>query len=599
MRNKSLDAVKAIAACLVVCIHVSFPGQAGQLVKVLARCAVPFFFMVSGYFCYYQDGNASKRILSKILHIMKLFAVSVVFYFIWKCFMKAWNGERVWTWIKGLVSTEHLKEFFVYNSTSPVRAHLWFLPALIYCYLLALLIEKWRMRKAAYCMAPVLLAILLWRAEFCAFFDRFYHTMEYRNFLFTGMSFFLTGQMIHEYQDKIVCKRLEQWMQWGLKAGMSFGVGINAQISFQLGAKNIKNANIAATHGMLFNIIHGIIFTVICIPFMPVFLGMFTKEQEVISPGVQYSTIAFAFSTVIMISLSFEKIFQAVGRMKLTMISLMIGCISNIILDPLLIFGVGIFPEMGIRGAALATGLGQVFTVIVYLIAYKKCSIPVEISRKYLELNRNLDGKLYMVGIPAILNIALPSVLISFLNQILSAFSGSYVVVLGIYYKLQTFLYLPASGIVQGMRPLIGYNYGAGEIKRVKKLFGISVLLNGMIMLAGTIICFTASETLMGMFTENPETVRLGTAALQIISIGFIPSAISVTASGALEGLSKGAQSLVISLLRYIIVIIPAAYLLCYFVGADAVWNAFWICEFITAVVVGIGIKYYWNRLLQ
>ena len=118
---------------------------------------------------------------------------------------------------------------------------------------------------------------------------------------------------------------------------IGFGVGINAQISFQLGAKNIKNANIAATHGMLFNIIHGIIFTVICIPFMPVFLSMFTKAQEVISSGVQYSTIAFAFSTVIMISLSFEKIFQAVGRMKLTMISLMIGCISNIILDPLLI----------------------------------------------------------------------------------------------------------------------------------------------------------------------------------------------------------------------------------------------------------------------
>ena len=171
-------------------------------------------------------------------------------------------------------------------------------------------------------------------------------------------------------------------------------------------------------------------------------------------------------------------------------------------------FRSGDFSGMGIRGAALATGLGQVFTVIVYLIAYKKCSIPVEICRKYLELNRNLDGKLYMVGIPAILNIALPSVLISFLNQILSAFSGSYVVVLGIYYKLQTFLYLPASGIVQGMRPLIGYNYGAGEIKRVKKLFGISVLLNGMIMLAGTIICFTASETLMGMFTREPGNCK-------------------------------------------------------------------------------------------
>ncbi len=331
---------------------------------------------------------------------------------------------------------------------------------------------------------------------------------------------------------------------------------------------------------------------------MPVFLSMFTKEQEVISSGVQYSTIAFAFSTVIMISLSFEKIFQAVGRMKLTMISLMIGCISNIILDPLLIFGVGIFPEMGIRGAALATGLGQVFTVIVYLIAYKKCSIPVEISRKYLELNRNLDGKLYMVGIPAILNIALPSVLISFLNQILSAFSGSYVVVLGIYYKLQTFLYLPASGIVQGMRPLIGYNYGAGEIQRVKKLFGISVLLNGMIMLAGTIICFTASETLMGMFTENPETVRLGTAALQlsVSGLSICHLCYSFRCIRRTEQRCSVPGDFVIKIYYSDYSgSIPAVP----FAGADAVWNAFWICEFITAVVVGIGIKYYWNRLLQ
>ena len=206
---------------------------------------------------------------------------------------------------------------------------------------------------------------------------------------------------------------------------IGFGVGINAQISFQLGAKNLRNANTAATHGMLFNIIHGIVITALCIPFMPVFLKMFTKEQEVITLGTQYSTIAFAFSVVIMVSLSFEKIFQAVGRMKITMISLLVGCISNIILDPLLIFGVGFFPKMGIKGAALATGLGQVFTVIVYLIAYAKCSLPVEVSRKYLKLNRNLDAKLYMVGVPAILNIALPSVLISFLNQILSAFSGS------------------------------------------------------------------------------------------------------------------------------------------------------------------------------
>lgn len=367
---------------------------------------------------------------------------------------------------------------------------------------------------------------------------------------------------------------------------IGFGIGINSQISFYLGAKNMANANRATTHGMLFGIIHGVVITILSIPFMPAFLRMFTADQTVVSLGTRYSTIAFSFSVVIMISLSFEKIFQAVGRMKITMISLLVGCISNIILDPLLIFGIGFFPKMGIRGAALATGLGQVFTVLVYLVAYRKCPIPVKFSWKYCKLEKNLDRKLYMIGIPATLNIALPSVLISFLNQLLSTISDSYVVVLGIYYKLQTFLYLPASGIVQGMRPLVGYNYGAGERKRVRKIFGLSLGVNALIMLVGTVICFAAATPLMAMFTTNPETVRLGASALKIISIGFIPSALSVTASGALEGLGKGTQSLAISMLRYIIVIIPAAYLLCFFAGAGTVWNAFWIEEAATAVFV-------------
>ena len=365
---------------------------------------------------------------------------------------------------------------------------------------------------------------------------------------------------------------------------IGFGVGINAQISFQLGAKNIKNANIAATHGMLFNIIHGIIFTVICIPFMPVFLSMFTKEQEVISSGVQYSTIAFAFSTVIMISLSFEKIFQAVGRMKLTMISLMIGCISNIILDPLLIFGIGFFPKLGIKGAALATGIGQIITVIVYLIYYVKKPLPVKLKKSCLPLQRSLDFRLYTIGVPAILNLALPSFLVSFLNGVLSAYSDIYVVVLGIYYKLQTFLYLPASGIVQGMRPVIGYNYGAGEMERVRNIFRLALLMCGGIMTGGTLLCLFFANGLIGMFTTNPETIQAGGLALRIISSGFIVSSISVTASGALEGLGKGVQSLLISLMRYVVIIMPAAFILSRIRGAVGVWNAFWITELISAI---------------
>ena len=151
------------------------------------------------------------------------------------------------------------------------------------------------------------------------------------------------------------------------------------------------------------------------------------------------------------------------------MIGLMIGCVSNIILDPLLIFGLGPFPALGIEGAALATGLGQVFNLVFYLIVYKIKPLQVQLSRSHLHPDMALAARLYSVGIPGALNLALPSVLVSALNGLLAAYSQSYVVILGIYYKLQTFLYLPASGIVQGMRPVIGYNYGAGEHKRVKK----------------------------------------------------------------------------------------------------------------------------------
>ena len=246
MRNKSLDAAKAVAACLVVFIHVSFPGQVGQIIKVLARCAVPFFFMISGYFCYYEGKTAEDKIPSKILHILKLFFISLLFYLVWEYIMKFLSGEDTGEWLKELTDSSHLKEFALYNSTSVVRAHLWFLPALIYCYAVDFFVEKWKLRKAAYCCIPVLLAMLLWRAEFCRFFGGFYHTMEYRNFLFTGMSFFLTGQMIHEYQDKIACKRLEQWMQWGLKAGMSFGVALSMMEYAFRGAGEIYTGNCVA-----------------------------------------------------------------------------------------------------------------------------------------------------------------------------------------------------------------------------------------------------------------------------------------------------------------------------------------------------------------
>ncbi len=367
--------------------------------------------------------------------------------------------------------------------------------------------------------------------------------------------------------------------------GIGFGIGVNAVIAFHLGAGEVAKADKAATQGMVIAVIHGIIITIVSIAIIPAFLRMFTSSETIINLGVRYSVIAFAFSLIIILGVTFEKIFQSVGSMKVTMVSLMCGCVINIILDPLLIFGIGPFPEMGIEGAALATGIGQTLTLAIYLAVYIVRPIRVHISRKYLLPNKKIIMRLYSIGIPATLNLALSSLLISSLNAILASYSEVYILVLGIYYKLQTFLYLPANGIIQGMRPLVGYNYGAGEHKRVSQIYKIVLCMSGIIMIAGTAICLIIPGQLISLFTQNQETIIVGKTALRIISAGFIVSAVSVTSSGALEGLGKGTPSLIISLFRYVIIIIPAAFFMSKIFGPVGVWNAFWIAESITAAV--------------
>ena len=347
---------------------------------------------------------------------------------------------------------------------------------------------------------------------------------------------------------------------------IGFSIGIAALISLHLGAGNKEKADMAATHGMVLSLIHGVVISIVCTAIMPQFLRSFTSDETVIAMGVTYSRVAFMFAVVIMAAMSFEKIFQAVGRMNITMIGLMGGSVCNIILDPLLIFGIG-----------------QMVPVIFYLIVYFVSPIPVRLRSGCLKPDAKMALQLYSIGVPAILNLALPSVLITFLNSLLAVYSQSYVVVLGIYYKLQTFLYLPANGIVQGLRPIIGYNYGAGEYDRVKKLYRTSMGMCAAIMAAGTVLCLALSGQLIGLFSSNAETIVIGTSALRIICVGFIVSTISVVASGSLEGLGMGVQSLVISLCRYIVVIMPLAWLFCRLLGADGIWNAFWVTEVITA----------------
>ncbi len=366
---------------------------------------------------------------------------------------------------------------------------------------------------------------------------------------------------------------------------VGFGIGINAVIAYHLGAQNKQSANKAASCGFLFNIFHGIILTAVLILTLPKFLSLFTGNESVAQNGNTYGNIVLSFSIVYCTSISFEKIFQAVGEMKVSMICMIIGCVTNIILDPVLIFGLGPFPKMEIKGAAIATIIGQGATLVGYLAFYAVKKIPVKIKFADMKPDRQITKRLYSIGIPATLNMALPSVQISALNGILAAFSQSYVLVLGAYYKLQTFLYLTANGVVQGMRPVIGYNYGAGETKRVKKIFETALGIIAVVMTIGTVLCLAIPQNLIGLFSTNPDTIEIGKTALRIISIGFIVSSVSVTVSGALEGLGKGTESLIISILRYIAVMLTSAFVLSKIFGAIGVWHGFWITEFIVAAI--------------
>ena len=366
---------------------------------------------------------------------------------------------------------------------------------------------------------------------------------------------------------------------------IGFGVGINALIAFYLGAKDFEKATKIANQGFLLSLIHGVVLTIGGIEVISPFLKAFTSDEQIKQFGREYCIIVFLFTIINSLNLFFEKYFQAFGNMKITMIGLAAGFLTNIVLDPVLIFGIRFLPRLEIKGAAIATCIGQLATFVIYIAYYLARPANVRINIKYLKFNAKDVGSIYSIGIPAILNLALPSMLISALNAILATFSQIYVLVLGVYYKLQTFLYLSANGIIQGMRPILSYNYGAKEYKRVKKIYTYVLIMIAGIMAVGTILCLALPTQIISLFTDSVQTIQAGKTALMIISGGFIVSAVSVASCGALEALNKGLASLIISLCRYTVIIIPVAFILSKIIGVQGVWHAFWITEALTAVI--------------
>ncbi len=348
---------------------------------------------------------------------------------------------------------------------------------------------------------------------------------------------------------------------------VGFGIGTNVVIALYLGCGKHTQASAAASQGILLNFLHGLCFTLFGILFLQYFLEFFTDNTDVINYGVRYGTIVLCFCVVQTVSITYEKIFQSVGRVLVSMISLGGSCLINIILDPLMIFGIGPFPAMGIDGAAYATVIGQTCGLLFYMSVCYISPLNLKLSFSAAKPTPEITKKIYAIGIPATLNIALPSVLVSVLNSLLGRFSETQVLILGIYYKLQNFLYLSANGVIQGMRPIMSYNFCGNETDRVRKIYRTSLTIIGLILFVGTILGLTIPNKFIGLFTENTVTIALGSHALRIVTLGFIASAVSVTTAGALESMGKGIASLFISLLRYVCPILPRAYILSFFIA--------------------------------
>lgn len=367
---------------------------------------------------------------------------------------------------------------------------------------------------------------------------------------------------------------------------IGFGVGVNAVVAYFLGAGDQETVNHTASLGLFLSIIHSIILTIVFELGTPWFLSLYTDNEEVLSAGILYARIVLAFTFLMQLYLVYEKLFQAIGKMKITMVGIGAGALLNIILDPVLIFGLGPVPALGIAGAAYATVAGMVLTLAFYIVLYARGIMnPIHLSLLDGWKSRKLAGRIYAIGIPAILNQGLNSVLITVMNAILAGYSETSIMILGIYYKLQTFIYLTVNGIVQGIRPIVAFNYGAGEMKRVKKIFLTALEMALFVMLVGTLLCQLMPGRLIGFYSVQPATIQDGSLALRIISAGFLISAIPVIVSGTLEGLSKGMQSFVISIIRYVGFILPLAYILSRLFGPLGVWHSFWITEVVAMVV--------------
>ncbi len=377
------------------------------------------------------------------------------------------------------------------------------------------------------------------------------------------------------------------------------GVGVNALLSKRLGEKRFQEVDLTANNAVFLALCNYLFFLLIGIFFSGIYFRIQTDIPEIIEYGKVYMFICTALSFGMFGQFCFERLLQATGRTVCTMITQTTGAVLNLIFDPILIFGLFGFPKLGIAGAAIATVFGQIMAMLFGFYYNKRKNTEISLSLRQIRPEKKTLKQIYEVAVPAILMQSIGSVMTFFMNKILLGFTSTAAAVFGVYFKLQSFIFMPVFGMNNGLIPIVAYNFGAGYKERILKVTKSSSIAAVVIMLIGLLTAELIPDKLLLLFNASGQMLEIGIPALRILSLCYVFAGVSVVASGVFQGLGKGVYSLVLSVIRQIVILIPAAYLLSLTGKLTAVWFSFPIAEFVALVAAIFYLKYITKNLDQ
>lgn len=386
-----------------------------------------------------------------------------------------------------------------------------------------------------------------------------------------------------------------------IAVGTGTGVGMNALLSKSLGEKNFKKANKTATNAAFIYALSYIVFLIlgftIVKPFYRSQVG--SADAEIMTMGVDYLSTVMIFSFGIFTQVFFERLLTSTGRTIFSMTSQLSGALTNIILDPILIFGMFGFPKMGVTGAAVATVIGQCVAGIVAGTCNHKFNHEVKFEFKGFRPDLEIIGTIYAVGIPSIIMQSIGSIMTYCMNRILIEFSSTATAVFGVYFKLQSFFFMPVFGLNNGITPIIAYNYGARQRKRMTKTIKLSLFVAFCLTFIGFVLFESIPQVLLGMFSASDDLLKIGIPALRTIGVHYLIAWFCIIAGTVFQALGKAIFSMVVSIMRQLVVLIPAAYLLAKFGGLHMVWWSFPIAEIMSFIVSTAFLIRIWRTVIK